>query len=436
MRKKIIIITELFFLKAGSQSLQHTVEQYSKQFDVILITPEYFNNIYEKKIQINNVKIIKIPTILGIITKYFKKKQTDYDLVIQNNKVEKGKFKVKYPFNKKYDYIKYEYKIKHRIKQYLNFSVTMILFLFLNINWKNISLIIGYERRGVKIGKLMSVVFRKKFIVKYQGTFEIYNSLFNSYYSKRNLWLELFFIKTNADYFLITNDGSNSDKLLINLGINPSKILFQKNGYCVNDLNKYESIKGIEIKKLRDKFNIPKDAFTLLTVNRLNFWKRVDRVIYALKDILNEKTFLFIIGDGSEREYLMKLVNYYNIDRFVIFIGALNHNDIIKYYKMTDVYIQYCDYLNLSNQIMEAFSYNKPIITLNDGSTDEFLIHNINCFKVNQSNIENETVKYVNLLRNRDVYKRIVKGIKKTKPLMNTWEERLKKEINIINKLI
>ena len=85
---------------------------------------------------------------------------------------------------------------------------------------------------------------------------------------------------------------------------------------------------------------------------------------------------------------------------------------------------------------MAAISYNKPIITLNDGSTDEFLIHYVNCFKVNLSNLETDTVKYVNLLKDKNEYKRIVNGIIKTKPLLNTWEERFKKETNIINKLI
>lgn len=427
--KHILILTELFYLKAGTQALENTVRAYSSNFKITLISPQYSDETIGKDVSINNVEIIRIPTVKTLMSKLFIKKQ-------RSNTLKHPSYKRRIPFNQQYDYVKYEYKPIKRIIQYLNISITLLLAALLKVKWTDVDLIVGYERRGAKIAKIFSMIFNKSLIIKYQGTFELYNALFKPEYSKRGIEIEKFFVCTKADYILTTDDGTNTKKLLKRLGCKSTTVLEQMNGYNPVEGKKINMLSVIEKKAIKKEFGISEDCFLFMNVNRLEFWKRTDRILFALKELLDKDNKLIIVGDGAELNNLTEQARAYSISDYVSFIGPVDHRELYRFYSIADICIQFADYSNLTNHMMEAYSLNIPIITLNDRTTDKFMKHGVDCYKVDLNNLVGETKYYVNLIKYNNERNRLTREIKQVGLKLNTWNERMDNEIEIIEELI
>ncbi|MBY0245769.1 MAG: glycosyltransferase family 4 protein [Sphingobacteriaceae bacterium] len=90
---------------------------------------------------------------------------------------------------------------------------------------------------------------------------------------------------------------------------------------------------------IREKLNVPKDAFVVLVARR---FVRKNGVLYALKAlnmIANPNVFLFIVGDGQEKDALFSEYESYDelIKNRIRFVGAVDYNEIDLWYKACDV---------------------------------------------------------------------------------------------------
>lgn len=90
------------------------------------------------------------------------------------------------------------------------------------------------------------------------------------------------------------------------------------------------------------------DFINFCSVGRLSYEKSLQRIINASKKLKSEgfKFKYFIIGDGEERYKLEQLVNQYNLQDYIVFVGYENNP-----YK----YISKCDFL-ASSSLYEALS--------------------------------------------------------------------------------
>ena len=338
--KTILIISEFNLLKAGTQALVNMVKYYTNNgFKVMLLTPRYYKQCNITVYQNDNLEIINFPTIsscyrkIGHITKFRKEN-------ISLSSIHDKEFKIKFPFKEKYDYIKYEYNMKVRLFKFINYYISTLIFGLIKINWKEIDLIIGYELFGGKAAKVFNFLFNKKLVLKYQGSL-LYYHLFQKCYTKRYNKFRKFLIKTNADFVIMTNDGTKGNLLFKRLGFPEKHFLFVKNGYSVENVKKYEQIKESEKLNFRKSLNIKKDDFVILSISRLDSWKRNDRIIYSISNLLKfNRIKLIIVGMGSELQYLKGLCKYFGIENNVIFTGAIPHKDIIYYYSISDILIQ------------------------------------------------------------------------------------------------
>ena len=94
----------------------------------------------------------------------------------------------------------------------------------------------------------------------------------------------------------------------------------------------------------------------LLTISRLHWKKGLEYTIQALA-ILKEKNISFqytIIGEGKERERLMFVTHQMGLNDSITFAGSIPHQDIIKYYKEADIYLQYSTQEGFCNAVLEA----------------------------------------------------------------------------------
>ena len=65
---------------------------------------------------------------------------------------------------------------------------------------------------------------------------------------------------------------------------------------------------------------------------------------------------IIIAGDGSQRSYLYEMVNSYNIQDRVRFIGKIPHKEMHKYLSLADVYVSTSFSDGASNSLLEAMS--------------------------------------------------------------------------------
>ena len=110
-------------------------------------------------------------------------------------------------------------------------------------------------------------------------------------------------------------------------------------GVDVNSLNKAAN------NDMRQELGIPADAPVLLTLSRVAEEKKIDRILNAMPEIIDEfpETRLVIAGDGPDMEVLQEQVERLTLEDNVIFTGDVPHDDVGTYYKMADLFVSASD---------------------------------------------------------------------------------------------
>jgi glycosyltransferase involved in cell wall biosynthesis len=149
---------------------------------------------------------------------------------------------------------------------------------------------------------------------------------------------------------------------------------------------------GIELERFgkkrpeaKTKVNLPENSFVIGFVGRLDPVKNIPGIIKAFKifhDKLapeeQKKIFLFVVGDGSERQSLEELTATMSLQNHIIFQGRTN--EVPQCLNAMDVYMQPSFYEGHSNTILEAMAASLPVISSTVGGTPEIIEHGVNGF--------------------------------------------------------
>lgn len=110
---------------------------------------------------------------------------------------------------------------------------------------------------------------------------------------------------------------------------------------------------GVDIKSMneadncdiRAELDIDKDAPVILTLSRIAAEKKIDHILDVMPDIIEEfpKAKLVIAGDGPDVKMLKEHVERLTLEDYVIFTGAIAHEDVGNYYKMADLFVSASD---------------------------------------------------------------------------------------------
>ncbi len=111
----------------------------------------------------------------------------------------------------------------------------------------------------------------------------------------------------------------------------------------------------------------------LLVISRLVSHKNIDSIIKAIKVLRNEGILLNIVGDGSEINNLKNLVEKYELEEKVNFIGKIENRKLNEYLRSTDIFIQASNYEGLPHSILEAMNFEIPILSTDVGGCSVLL---------------------------------------------------------------
>lgn len=121
---------------------------------------------------------------------------------------------------------------------------------------------------------------------------------------------------------------------------------------------------------IRKRYGINKNDVLILGVGRFVPWKHFDILIKILPQ-LPEKTKLMLIGEGIEKENLMKLVDELGLEERVIFAGTVDR--ISPYFAVSDVFALVSEGEAFGIVFVEAMAAGKPIITYRMGAAPEIM---------------------------------------------------------------
>lgn len=106
-----------------------------------------------------------------------------------------------------------------------------------------------------------------------------------------------------------------------------------------------KSMNEADNRDIRAELDIDKDAPVILTLSRIAAEKKIDHILDVMPDIIEEfpKVKLVIAGDGPDVKMLKEHVERLTLEDYVIFIGAIPHEDVGNYYKMADLFVSASD---------------------------------------------------------------------------------------------
>jgi glycosyltransferase involved in cell wall biosynthesis len=156
--------------------------------------------------------------------------------------------------------------------------------------------------------------------------------------------------------------GYRGEVVLIRNGANPKNFEI---GYTEPEL---EAIKQSVGKKEGDMY--------LFIAARLEHQKGIDNVIRALKELPTTVKFL-IAGGGSEEEMLKKLTKELHLEERVVFLGALERDDVPKYRNpiVSDIFVHPSRSEGLGNSVLSAMAGRLPVIATQVGGLADFIFN-------------------------------------------------------------
>jgi glycosyltransferase involved in cell wall biosynthesis len=178
--------------------------------------------------------------------------------------------------------------------------------------------------------------------------------------------LTKFFVKR-----YLANSQSVKNFYVRNIGVNPDKITVIPNGISVNF---YDKIVGDE--NLKEKLGIGKEDIAIICVASLHANKGHRYLLEAFEEIYeeNKKIKLLIVGDGEEKNNLLKQSENYSSKNNILFLGK--RNDVPQLLKISNIFVLPTLFEGMSNAIMEAMACCLPVITTGIPENEELIENN------------------------------------------------------------
>lgn len=267
------------------------------------------------------------------------------------------------------------------------------------------SILIGHLQMSAIVLKMLFPLNRIIF-VKFYGTVRNYDYLKTKQYSRIIFEFILTFILSFCGY-LLTNDGTNSDKLAYAMGISKNKISF-----LINGVEKRQQLDQEQAERAKSKLNIEKDRVVGLFVGRIRRSKGINHLIEFIAKTSHLPVHWIIVGEGDMLEEV-KNHQFTNVS----IIGSVPNEDLNVYYSLADLFLSFNILSNLNNPVYDALNFGLPVFSLDRGA-DPIGIKNIIITEQNNAELIDDFKEKFYLFINPD------------KKEINCWREEIRQWAN------
>lgn len=148
------------------------------------------------------------------------------------------------------------------------------------------------------------------------------------------------------------------------------------------ELEKFQKeLPSVERDSLKSKYGLDKDVFTFLFLGRLSNEKSVDIIIHAYsKSQKGKNSRLLIVGDGPAMRDLEELVEKLGMQEQIIFTGFVSWEEIWKYYRIADVFVNASKSETQGLTYIEALASSLPVLVQEDECLEGVVIEEYNGF--------------------------------------------------------
>jgi len=197
------------------------------------------------------------------------------------------------------------------------------------------------------------------------------------------------------------------------------------------DLDKFHNINN---KIFRQKYSLDLEDKFLIYIGRLGKEKNLEFLLQVIKLIKDKRVKLLIIGDGPEKENLIKKAKQLKIAQRVIFLGYLPRKIIPYALQSSDIFVFTSKTETQGLVLLEAEASKKPIIALNDAVIEEFVQNNYNGF-ITEPDIHQFAQKIDYLLNNPKIYQKFANNSYKIAQRYSASKQ-AKKLVKVYKKLV
>jgi len=165
----------------------------------------------------------------------------------------------------------------------------------------------------------------------------------------------------------------------------------------------YEYIKNINAdEKILHKYSISKNNYELILLNisAHEHEKKIDvllKVIQRLKFTYKKNVLLVNIGVGSLTDLLIKTTNDIGISNNVRFLGKIPNDDVIKFLKLSDIFIMTSEKVIFDLVVLEALACGKCVIVSNDGGNKEIIRDGENGYLIDIKDVDKISQKIISI---------------------------------------
>ena len=159
------------------------------------------------------------------------------------------------------------------------------------------------------------------------------------------------------------------------------------------DLSAFKPGKAPE--SLYQKYQIPRDAKIALYVGRIDPEKKIGTTIKAFKDFLDKhkfdslsKTLFLVVGDGVEKNQLIKMTSRLGLGESVRFLGRITPPELYNIYRLGDVFVTASDIETQGIVLIEAAAAGLPLIAVNAGAVREVCLDSRNGYLVEPGDVK------------------------------------------------
>ncbi len=205
------------------------------------------------------------------------------------------------------------------------------------------------------------------------------------YFSKKS---DALFAPTNTAKEYLRNIGVSKHIEILPTGIN---------------FEGYDSIEKKAIEELRQKY-IRNSEIVLCSVSRLSKEKNLYFLFEGVKYIKEHSKTpfkLIIVGEGPEKENLLKKIENSNLKDIVILIGQVNPAEVYLYYIFSDIFVFASQSETQGMVLLEAMAGKCPVVAVRSSGIDDIISNDYNGFKTKED-IQIWAEKIICLMENPD----------------------------------
>ncbi len=190
-------------------------------------------------------------------------------------------------------------------------------------------------------------------------------SRLGGYYKKKNF--------KNTDYF--TTITPDLKRHLVDLGFAAEKI---------RHINNFAETEDTDVPVDRGDLQTPKDATVLLTLARFHKSKALDIVLRAVKEMPD--VYVWMAGDGPERDSLMKQAEDLNVEEQVRFLGW--RTDRAALLQAADICVFASRYEPFGTVFAQAWQQKTPVIVSDADGPSQFCTDKQDCLMIPKDDVQ------------------------------------------------